>query len=130
MEQIWFTAASWLGAALLASLISIRTGISVALVETFLGVLAGNFLGFHSAPWIDVLAACCVTDLATVLALGVLFAILTVGGSFLSWLPALPCGCCRASVIGCSLNGTAGAASRSLGAWRRDFLQPYRALDP
>lgn len=57
MEQVWFTAASWLGVALLASLISIRTGISVALVEIFLGVLAGNFLGFHSAPWIDVLAA-------------------------------------------------------------------------
>ena len=57
MEQVWFTAASWLGVALLASLISIRTGISVALVEIFLGVIAGNFLGFHSAPWIDVLAA-------------------------------------------------------------------------
>ena len=57
MEQVWFTAASWLGVALAASLISIRTGISVALVEIFLGVLAGNFLGFHSAPWIDVLAA-------------------------------------------------------------------------
>ena len=57
MEQVWFTAASWLGVALVASLISIRTGISVALVEIFLGVLAGNFLGFHSAPWIDVLAA-------------------------------------------------------------------------
>jgi Kef-type K+ transport system membrane component KefB len=57
MEQVWFTAASWLGVALLASLISIRTGISVALVEIFLGVMAGNFLGFHSAPWIDVLAA-------------------------------------------------------------------------
>ena len=57
MEQVWFTAASWLGVALAASLISIRTGISVALVEIFLGTLAGNFLGFHSAPWIDVLAA-------------------------------------------------------------------------
>lgn len=57
MEQVWFTAASWLGVALAASLISIRIGISVALVEIFLGTLAGNFLGFHSAPWIDVLAA-------------------------------------------------------------------------
>ncbi len=57
MEQVWFTAASWLGVALLASLISIRTGISVALVEIFLGTLSGNFLGFQSAPWIDVLAA-------------------------------------------------------------------------
>ena len=57
MDQVWFTAASWIGVALVASLISIRTGISVALVEIFLGILAGNFLGFHSAPWIDVLAA-------------------------------------------------------------------------
>ena len=36
MEQVWFTAASWIGLALLASLISIRTGVSVALVEIFL----------------------------------------------------------------------------------------------
>jgi Kef-type K+ transport system membrane component KefB len=57
VEQVWFTAASWIGLALVASLISIRTGISVALVEIFLGVIGGNFLGFHTAPWIDVLAA-------------------------------------------------------------------------
>ncbi len=54
MEQVWFTAASWIGLALLASLISIRTGVSVALVEIFLGVFGGNFLGFHPVPWIDV----------------------------------------------------------------------------
>ena len=41
----------------MASLISIRTGVSVALVEIFLGVFGGNFLGFHPVPWIDVLAA-------------------------------------------------------------------------
>ena len=57
MEQVWFTAASWIGLALVASLISIRTGISVALVEIFLGVIGGNYLGFQTAPWIDVLAA-------------------------------------------------------------------------
>ncbi len=57
MEQLWFTAASWIGLALLASLISIRTGISVALVEIFLGVFGGNYLGFQPVPWIDVLAA-------------------------------------------------------------------------
>ncbi len=43
VEQVWFTAASWIGVALVASLISIRTGISVALVEIFLGMLAGTF---------------------------------------------------------------------------------------
>lgn len=57
MEQLWFTAASWIGLALIASLISIRTGVSVALVEIFLGVIGGNYLGFQTAPWIDVLAA-------------------------------------------------------------------------
>lgn len=57
MEQMWFTAASWIGLALVASLISIRTGISVALVEIFLGVIGGNFLGFQPNEWINVLAA-------------------------------------------------------------------------
>jgi Kef-type K+ transport system membrane component KefB len=57
MEQMWFTAASWIGLALVASLISIRTGISVALVEIFLGVVGGNFLGFQPNEWINVLAA-------------------------------------------------------------------------
>ncbi len=57
MENLWFVAAVWIGLAFLASLLSIRLGISVALVEIFLGMLAGNFLGLHSTPWIDVLAA-------------------------------------------------------------------------
>lgn len=56
MENIWFVAAAWMGLALIASVISIRIGISVALVEIFVGVLAGNFLGFHTTPWIDFLA--------------------------------------------------------------------------
>lgn len=42
--------------ALLASLISIRAGISVALIEIVLGVLAGNFLHFQTTTWIDFLA--------------------------------------------------------------------------
>src|SRR2546430_5068751 len=42
LENIWFIAAVWMGLALLASLISIRTGISVALVEILVGVVAGN----------------------------------------------------------------------------------------
>src|SRR5216110_626598 len=41
-ENIWFIAAVWMGLALLASLISIRTGISVALVEILVGVVVGN----------------------------------------------------------------------------------------
>jgi Kef-type K+ transport system membrane component KefB len=42
LENIWFIAAVWMGLALLASLISIRTGISVALIEILVGVIAGN----------------------------------------------------------------------------------------
>jgi len=42
LENIWFIAAVWMGLALVASLISIRIGISVALVEILVGVLAGN----------------------------------------------------------------------------------------
>ena len=42
--NIWFVAAIWMGLALAASLVSIWTGISVALIEIFVGVLAGNFL--------------------------------------------------------------------------------------
>ncbi|MGA4644848.1 cation:proton antiporter [Limisphaera sp. 4302-co] len=42
LENIWFIAAIWIGLALLASLISIRLGISVALIEILVGVAAGN----------------------------------------------------------------------------------------
>jgi Kef-type K+ transport system membrane component KefB len=55
--NIWFVAAGWMALALAASLVSIRFGISVALVEIGMGVLAGNFLAFHTTPWIDFLAS-------------------------------------------------------------------------
>jgi Kef-type K+ transport system membrane component KefB len=62
MESFWYTAAAWIGVALLASLISIRLGISVALVEIFLGCVAGNlgtyfgWVVFKPTPWINFLA--------------------------------------------------------------------------
>ena len=43
-QNIWFVAAIWMGLALTASLVSIWSGISVALIEILVGVLAGNFL--------------------------------------------------------------------------------------
>jgi len=55
-NNIWFVAAAWMGLALLASLISIRLGVSVALVEIAFGVIAGNFLGLQTTTWIDFLA--------------------------------------------------------------------------
>ncbi len=56
MDSVYFIAAEWMGLALIASLVSIRLGISVALVEIGMGVIGGNFLGLHTAPWIDFLA--------------------------------------------------------------------------
>ncbi len=50
MENIWFVAAFWMGLALVASLISIRLGISVALVEILVGVLVGNLHSAGQAP--------------------------------------------------------------------------------
>src|SRR2546421_5153933 len=56
-ENIWFVAAIWMALAFVASLISIWTGISVALIEILVGVLAGNFLGLHAnMDWINFLA--------------------------------------------------------------------------
>ena len=57
MDDTYLTAAIWMGLALLASLISIRIGISVALVEIVLGVVGGNTIGLKTTPWIDFLAA-------------------------------------------------------------------------
>ena len=48
MDNVWFESSLWVGLALLASLISIRVGISVALIEILVGVIAGNSV--HLAP--------------------------------------------------------------------------------
>ncbi|MEM0438037.1 MAG: cation:proton antiporter [Candidatus Micrarchaeia archaeon] len=40
----------------LASIISLRLGLSVAIVEILLGIIAGNYLGFQSEPWMEYLA--------------------------------------------------------------------------
>lgn len=50
MDNIWFTAAFWMGLAFLASLISIRVGISVALIEILVGVVVGNLHSAGHAP--------------------------------------------------------------------------------
>ena len=54
--NVWLVASIWMGLALLASIISIKVGISVALIEILVGIVAGNFFGIHTAPWIDFLA--------------------------------------------------------------------------
>lgn len=62
IENIWYVAAIWMGLAFIASLISIRVGISVALIEIVVGVIVGN-IHFHggqqllqTTDWINFLA--------------------------------------------------------------------------
>lgn len=57
MDQMWQVAALWIGMALLATLISMRLGVSVALVEICVGVAGGNLLDMHATVWINVLAS-------------------------------------------------------------------------
>lgn len=56
MEFTWEIAAVWIGMALAAALISIRIGVSVALVEILVGTVGGNLLELRLTPWIDFLA--------------------------------------------------------------------------
>jgi Kef-type K+ transport system membrane component KefB len=57
VDNAYLVAAVWIGLALISSLVSIRLGISVALIEIGVGVVGGNYLGLHTTPWIDFLAA-------------------------------------------------------------------------
>jgi len=50
-------AATWVALLIfLASVISVELALSAAIIEIALGVVAGNFLGLHPAPWMDFLA--------------------------------------------------------------------------
>lgn len=57
MEQLWWEAVIWVSLALLSSLISLRIGISVALVELIIGILAGNSVHPRVTEWINFLAS-------------------------------------------------------------------------
>jgi Kef-type K+ transport system membrane component KefB len=69
MDNIWFIAAFWMGLALLASLISIRLGISVALIEILVGVIVGNI---HFGQYHDLLRTTEWTNFLAMLGSGVL----------------------------------------------------------
>src|SRR5207244_3387733 len=47
------TAAILAALVVVASLISVETGVSVAIIEITLGVIAANLFGIHTTPWID-----------------------------------------------------------------------------
>ena len=56
MQNVWFMAAAWMALAFVASVVSIRIGVSVALLEIAAGIIAGNLLGFQTNEWINFLA--------------------------------------------------------------------------
>lgn len=56
VDNVWFESSLWVGLALLASLVSIRVGISVALVEIVVGVIAGNLVRLAASAWVNYLA--------------------------------------------------------------------------
>jgi Kef-type K+ transport system membrane component KefB len=56
MENMWLASAVWLGLALLASIISIRVAVSVALIEIMVGTVAGNVIGLDLTDWVNFLA--------------------------------------------------------------------------
>lgn len=56
MEHNFLVAAEWIFLALVASILSIRLGISVALMEIAIGVIGGNALHIEITPWVNFLA--------------------------------------------------------------------------
>jgi Kef-type K+ transport system membrane component KefB len=56
MDNLWLTAALWIGLALAASVLSIWTAVSVALTEIIIGAIAGNIVGLPLTPWVNFLA--------------------------------------------------------------------------
>ncbi len=56
MDNIWIASTLWIGLALVASLISIRVAISVALIEIVVGAVAGNVVSLPLTNWVNYLA--------------------------------------------------------------------------
>jgi Kef-type K+ transport system membrane component KefB len=57
VEQLWGNAVIWFGLALVASVISWRVGVAVALVELVVGIAAGNTIHPEVTPWVSFLAS-------------------------------------------------------------------------
>lgn len=51
LSNVWLTAGLWMSLAFLASLSSIRLGVSIALTEILVGVVGGNYLGLRPTDW-------------------------------------------------------------------------------
>lgn len=52
---MWLASVLWMGLGLIAALLSIWSGTSVALIEVFIGAIAANSIGLNAAPLIDYL---------------------------------------------------------------------------
>ncbi len=57
MEHLWLNTSVWLFLAIVSSFISIRLGISVALIELVIGVIAGNTIHPNISEWVTFLAS-------------------------------------------------------------------------
>jgi Kef-type K+ transport system membrane component KefB len=57
MESIWLQAVIWVGLALAASFISMKIGVSVALVELVVGIVAGATIHPQVSEWLNFLAS-------------------------------------------------------------------------
>lgn len=55
--SIYAIAAIWVGLAIVACLVSEKTGMTLALVEILIGVVAGNIIDLQIGEWVDYLAA-------------------------------------------------------------------------
>jgi Kef-type K+ transport system membrane component KefB len=53
LDNMWLIASIWVALALAASLVSIKLGLTVALMEIIAGIIGGNFLDLHATPWTD-----------------------------------------------------------------------------
>jgi Kef-type K+ transport system membrane component KefB len=56
MDHLWIAMLAGL-LILIASMASVELGVSVALIEISLGVVAGSLFGLHSPPWMDFVAS-------------------------------------------------------------------------
>jgi Kef-type K+ transport system membrane component KefB len=56
-EQLWWEASIWILLALVSSLLSLKIGISVALVEIIVGIIAGNIIHPNITPWVKFLSS-------------------------------------------------------------------------
>jgi len=56
VENQWLQAALWMGLALIATILSLRIAISIALIEIMVGVIGGNFLPLERTEWVNFLA--------------------------------------------------------------------------